>query len=322
MHNDNYKIGWVAEARWPYRNVQASTRIRCLDIIKFLTTQNIITGLYRPFRKYDIVVFQKSFSEEHYLIAKKLRSSGTKIILDVNVNYFEKKGETTQVTEDQIRNIHRFLGLTDAILVSSAYLRTIAEIYHPDVHYVPEHISTIGVYPVKSLSKPIKLLYCGYAVKANCILLIDNVLDEFSKHCDFELLFVCDKDPYLKLPFRMSFIKYNQHNLINILRQGDVKIAPRRLDNSYDLGHSFTKIGYPMSVGLPVAASPVPSYQGSPALLASNDEEWLRNLRLLTEDTSEYRRISQSGMSFVRDNYSLQVIGRMYLEIFSDMLNA
>lgn len=322
MHNDNYKIGWVAEARWPYGNVQASTRIRCLDIINFLRKQNIKTGLYWRFGKYDVVIFQKSFSEKHYAIARKLRSSGTKIILDVNVNYFEKQGETTQVTENQIRNIHRFLGLTATVLVSSPYLKDVAEKYHPDVRYIPEHIGTIGVHPSKTLSNPIKLLYCGYAVKANCVLLISDVLDELSKECDFEMLFVCDKDPSLKLPFRTSFIRYNQRNLINLLRQGDIKIAPRKLDNSYDFGHSFTKIGYPMSVGLPVVASPVPSYQGSPALLASNDKEWLQHLGLLTEDAAEYQRLSQAGMSFVRDNYSLQRIGKMYLELFSNVLDA
>jgi glycosyltransferase involved in cell wall biosynthesis len=315
-----YKIGWVVDASWPYRNVMASTRIRCLDIIEFLRAQGIKTGLCRPFRRYDIVVFQKSFSEKHYEIAKRLSTAGSKIVLDVNVNYFVKVGETTQVTEQQIENLHRFLELTDIVLVSSPYLKGISEKYHPDVRYIPEHISTIGSYSPKKLSSPAKLLYCGYAVKADSVLLIEDVLRELSREYDFEFIFVCDKNPYIKLPIKTSFIKYRHKNLANILRLGDIKIAPRRLDNSYDLGHSFTKIGYPMSVGLPVVASPVPSYEGSPALLATTEEEWLHHLRLLISNPSEYYMLSQKGISFVRENFPLQKIGNMYIELFESLV--
>ncbi len=319
MGKREYTIGWVTNARWPYRNVMASIRIRCLDIIKYLKTQDVKTGIYKPFKKYDMVVFQKSFSEKHYEIARKLSAAKSKIVLDVNVNYFVKAGETTQVTKKQIEDLHRFLGLTDTVLVSSTYIKSVAEKYHSDVRYIPEHISTIGAHSLKKLSSPPKLLYCGYAVKADSILLIEDVLKELSREYNFEFIFVCDKDPSMKLPVRTHFIKYRHENLTNILRQGDIKVAPRRLDNSYDLGHSFTKIGYPMSVGLPVVASPVPSYEGSLALLAVAKEEWLRYLKLLINNPAEYHLLSQKGISFVKENFSLQKIGQMYIELFESL---
>lgn len=316
MKGNGYSIGWVVDVRWPYRNVMASTRIRCFDIARFLKTEGIKTGLCRPFRKYDIVVFQKCFSEKHYEIAKRLSNAGSKIILDVNVNYFVKEGETTQVTKRLIEDLHRFLGLTNTVFVSSLYLKGVAEKYHSDVHYIPEHISTIGFHPPKRLSNPTKLLYCGYAIKANSVLLIEDVLRELSKEYDFEFVFVCEKNPSLKLPIKTTFIKYKHKDIVNILRRGDIKIAPRRLDNSYDLGHSFTKIGYPMSVGLPVIAGPVPSYKETPALLAETREEWLHSLKFLICNPAEYERLSLEGMAFVKENYSLQEIGNKYIDIF------
>ncbi len=319
MRKNGYSVGWVVDARWPYINVMASTRIRCLDVIKYLRSQGIKSEIYKPFRRYDFVIFQKSFSGKQYEIARELSGKVKRIILDVNVNYFLKEGETTQVTQKLIDDFHRFLGLTDTVFVSSHYLKRVAEGYHPDVYYIPEHISTIGVYPSKRLSNPIKLLYCGYAIKASSVLLIEDVLSELSREFDLEVVFVCEKNPHIRLPVKSTFIKYRHKDIVNILREGDIKIAPRMLDNSYDKGHSFTKIGYPMSVGLPVIAGPVPSYKESLALLAETREEWLQSLKFLICNPAEYERLSLEGMAFVKENYSLQKIGCRYMEIFEKL---
>ncbi len=318
--NSKYTVGWVIDAKWPYKNVMASTRIRCFDIISFLKSRGIKTGLYKSFRKFDIVVFQKSFSRRHYEMARRLSALGTRIILDINVNYFEKKGETAQVKEYQVEDIHRFLDVTDKVLVSSPYLKETAEKYHSDVQYIPEHIGTIGDHLPKTLSTPIKLIYCGYAVKADSVLFIKDVIENLSTNYDLELIFICDRNPLLKMPVRTSFIKYKQDKLINMLRQGSIKIAPRVLDNSYDLGHSFTKIGYPMSVGLPVIASPVPSYLGTPALIANNNDEWYNHILSLINNPNEYNELSQKGISFVKNNFSLDKIGKMYMNFFNELL--
>lgn len=322
MIDNKYSIGWVIAEKWPYRSVMASTRIRCFDIIKYLKSNGIKTGLYNSFKRYDAVIFQKVFYDEHLKMARKLKSQGTSIVLDLNVNYFEKIGETTQVTEEQIKALHNFLKLTDKIIVSSPNLKDIAGKYHSDVRYIPEQISTIGSYSPMEISEPVKLIYCGYAVKADCILLIEDVLERLAEDYHMECIFICDKDPGLKLPVKSSFIKYEQKNLSRLLRQGNIKIAPRKLDNSYDLGHSFTKIGYPMSVGLPVVASPLPSYKGSPALLAESKEEWIGHISSLINNPDEYKNLSIKGISYVRDNFSLEKVGKMYLDFFPIAIHA
>ncbi|MDH3974325.1 MAG: hypothetical protein OEV42_08600 [Deltaproteobacteria bacterium] len=319
MNSKKYRIGWVVEAKWPYRNVMASTRIRCLDINKFLRSKGFDSDLYKSYKKYDVLIFQKAFSEDHFKIAQKMVNKGCKIILDINVNYFEKSGKTKQVTEKHIDDLHKFLTLTDVVLTSSEFLKTIAEKFHPKVSYIPEHISTIGNYLPKKISRPVKLLYCGYAVKAADVLFIEDVITELTKEHALEFFFVCEKDPHVRLPIETSFVKYDDKDLANTLRKGDIKVAPRKLDNSYDLGHSFTKIGYPMSVGLPVVASPVPSYKGSPALLAETREDWLRHVKTLLSNKEKYEKLSQDGIEFVNENYSLNKIGNMYINLFEDI---
>ncbi len=299
----------------------ASTRIKCFDIIRYLKNHHIKSGVFSAIKKYDILVFQKTFTEKHRRLAEKLKLQGKKIVLDLNVNYFYKKGETQQVNKFQINNLQSFLPLADKVLVSSQFLKEIAQQYHSDVHYIPEHISTIGPHSPKKISNPVRLVYCGYAIKADCVLLIADILRDLSRKVDLELLFICEKDPGLKLPIKTSFIKYDQNNLVNILRQGDIKVAPRKLNNSYDPGHSFTKIGYPMSVGLPVVASPVPSYLGTPALIASNNDEWFNHILSLINNPTEYNELSQKGISFVKNNFSLDKIGKMYMNFFNKLLH-
>lgn len=320
MGNKDYSVGWVIAEKWPYKNVMASTRIRCFDIINYLKKNGVKTGIYSSLKKYDIVVFQKTFNENNLRAARKLKSRGTRIILDLNVNYFEKKGETRQVTEEQIASLYSFLKLTDTVLLSSLNLKETAQKYHHDVHYIPEHISTAGSYTPGKLDSTVRLLYCGYAIKADSVLLIENVIRDLADRYNLEFIFVCEKDPRLKMPVKASFIKYAHNNLANILRRGDIKIAPRKLDNSYDLGHSFTKIGYPMSVGLPVVASPVPSYLASPALIARSEEDWFRHISSLINNPEQYSELSEKGMSFVGEHYSLEKIGPLYLDVFRKIL--
>ena len=47
-------------------------------------------SLYRPGRDYDAVVFLKSMGAEHQKLASALRDRGTRVIFDVNVDYFSK----------------------------------------------------------------------------------------------------------------------------------------------------------------------------------------------------------------------------------------
>lgn len=89
-------------------------------------------------------------------------------------------------------------------------------------------------------------------------------------------------------------------------------IAPRPMEGIERLSHSNTKIAYPMAVGLPVAASPVPSYLDSPAVICRSEEEWYRELTYLINDMSRRKEIGESGRQFIREHYSLEHLGKIY----------
>jgi glycosyltransferase involved in cell wall biosynthesis len=72
-----------------------------------------------------------------------------------------------------------------------------------------------------------------------------------------------------------------------------------------------------MSIGLPVVASPVPSYQSSPAILCKNENEWEVALGKLIDHVEERRMYKEKGLRFIEENLSMEVIGNKYMEIIN-----
>lgn len=312
------KIGFVTDSRLPYNTVMASTRLRCYDVINYFDRKFIFAELYKPFKKYRIAVFQKSFSAESIKLAEKLKKQGTKIIFDINVNYVEKQGEAIHyITREQTENVLKMIDLSDEVLVSSDKLKEIYAKYHSDVSLIEESISK-NFFKIKKnhrKGEKVNLLYCGYSAKAKELLLIADVLRELHKHFPIRLLFICEKDPQLEIiPY--DYIRYNQRHLPRQLVKGDIKLAPRDLSNSYNLGHTFTKVAYPMAVGIPAVASPVPAYLGRHVVICNNEEAWYKELKKLIESSQSRAEIGEKSREFVKSQFSIEKIGSEYVNLF------
>lgn len=116
-----------------------------------------------------------------------------------------------------------------------------------------------------------------------------------------------------------DYLHYDQACIPKQFIQGDIMIAPRPMEGIEKLAHSFTKVAYPLAVGLPAVASPVPSYVGTPVILCRNEEEWEQALTRLITDAKERERVGKLGREYVQANYSLQVIGTRYQSIIEKL---
>ena len=327
LDSKKIKVGFcISSIPKPYNKVMASTRLRVYDIVKHLNqTTGFSAELYKNWKKsrYDIVIFQKYFNHKAYNLATELKKKGIKIILDVNVNYYEKSNKCF-VNEDQRKDIFSFTKITDGIITTTKYLELLITKYFPtkNIITIPENINKIffGKRKMHIKKEVIKLLYVGYSVKASEILLIKDVLEELGKRYKLQMLFICDKNPGIKFEnLESKFIKYKQNRIHLQLMEGDIKIAPRDLEDPYNRTHSFTKIGYPMAAGIPVIASPVDSYKSSPAILCSSKEEWGTNLEKLITDHEYGEKLSKKGVEYCK-NFSLQKIGKNYETYLSQIM--
>lgn len=327
LDGQKIKVGFVIEGvPKPYNSAMGSTRLRAYDIIKYLNqTSKFSAELYKNWKgdKYDVAIFQKYFNHKACKLANRLIRKGIKIILDINVNYYEKS-KTAFVHENQRRDISSFTELADGIITSTKYLQHIIAKYFSmkSIITIPENISETFFKERKTHGKEevIKLLYVGYSAKASEILLIKNVLERLGKSYKLQVIFICDKNPKIKFEnISSKFIKYEQNKIHLQLMKGDIEVSPRDLQDPYNRGHSFTKIGYPMAVGIPAVASPIDSYKNSPAISCTSKKEWEANLEKLITDHEYREELSIKGVEYCM-KFLLQKIGKKYETYLSQIM--
>ena len=321
--NTTKRVGFVVPKIDTYDKVMSSTRIRCYDIINYLNKKDILSELYKENKEYKIVVFQKAFDQKHIALARRLNDKGCTTIFDINVNYLEKKGGAIDyILEKQTINVKKMIKISSTVIVPTQYLFNVYSKYSNNISLIEESIPDDFFKTKKKhlQESQINLLYVGYAIKANELSLIKKALQSLHREFGVKLLLICEEDPKLDIiPY--EFRRYDQKKIPKLILEGDIKIAPRDLSNSYNLGHTFTKIAYPMAIGLPVVASPVPSYKDRVAILCEDEDCWYEEVKGLIESAERRERLGNSGRRFVMDTFNIRKIGKQYIELFKQHLN-
>ncbi|MBN2483470.1 MAG: hypothetical protein JXD21_04640 [Candidatus Omnitrophica bacterium] len=312
-------IGWVVPKLLPYPMVMASTRLRVYDVIRYLRENGLATESYRPWGGYKVVIFQKCFHKKAIRLAQKLRKKNIKVVLDINVNYID--GDPAFVTDEHRKNILDMLSVCDAVITPSQYLRDLYARHHHFCFLIEEIIEDrfLSVRKMHNDIQKVMVIFCGYAIKAREVYMIGDLIRSLYQRRKIEFTCICEKDPRLQdVPYQ--FVRYNHKRLPQLLLKGDIKISPRDMERKYNLGHTFTRIGYPMAVGLPVVASPLAAYKGSPALLCNTQDDWTKGLERLISDWRYRRELGEKGQAFVRDHFTKGPIIRKYLDFFSQVM--
>ena len=323
------KIGFVIEQPLSYNQVMASTRLRVYDVLNEVKEENLELEIYQSNKNYDLVIFQKCFLDNHVQLAQELKKRGTIVILDINIDVVTLDGVVAIFDFKQQSNLKaqqssilKMLTLVDYVITASPQLQSVYSNYHPNVFTIEEMVTSnfFHVQKKHKIQKKVFLTYCGYQIKAKELLQIKPVLKALHKDFGVELLYIADAKPKLDI-IPSQFIPYNQKKLPKLLTKGDIKIAPRDLRNSYNLGHSFTKPAYPMAVGLPVVASPVPSYLNREVLICKTDSEWYRTLKSLIKQVELRTYFGEKGRNFVKANFNEEKIKSDYINFFKMILN-
>lgn len=318
------RIGFKIPALGWYHKVPASTRIRAYDIIKaFDNDEQYRLELYKPLRKYDMVIFLKNYNHAAYQLAQRLKQKGTKVVFDININIFETG--SVSVSEKQLEKGDHFARLCDAIITNSPYTLSILQqrFIEKPTYMLNEALSKyyFNVREIKD-SDTLTLIWIGYAHKASALLLIKNVLDELHQTIPLKVIIIAEKEPDLSLiNVPIEFRTYQHNRITEHLARADIFIAPRDLTDPYNLGHSFTKIGIAMAAGIPVVASPLPSYEPSPALCCSSDEDWVEALKSLHSDLELRNRLISEGRAYCKLHYNLDAVKTQYIGLFKNLLN-
>lgn len=307
------EIGFVIDDIQPYNRVLPSVRMRCYDVLMEMEKAGAKVELYKPFKKYSAVIFTKTRKDSAVRLAERLKQQGTMVISD---NYCEYLTDETKTDDWERNNILRILASSDFAITYSEEQKKQFAAYHDKVYFINEGVQNAYFSKQKEYveKRRVTLIYSGYSSRAKYIGSIHNVIAKLQEQYGCRLLVLCEKDPELQ-GITYEYIHYEQKQIVDQLLMGDIMIAPRPMEGIEERQDTLSKIANPMAVGLPVVASPVPSYKVSPAILCSTEEEWYTALENLIKSVLEREKLGIKCRKYVMENLATEIIAEKYLQL-------
>ncbi|MCG6871818.1 MAG: hypothetical protein LJE84_05965 [Gammaproteobacteria bacterium] len=353
------EVGWLVggQSRWGPRPgalaAGGSGLARCVWIARQVneTPQlNARYRLYRPWRRFDVLVFLKFMSDEALRRMERQRHAGGCTVFDLNVNYFESLGTSYYQgmlpTPKQQQQVRRAAATADAVIADSRFLEERARPHARRVLHIPDSVdfSLVPEYrPRTESTERLQLLWSGEAVKLFELLAIEDVLREFAQHV--EIIMVSNDRAALArwsteqrqrfdsllaaVPHR--FLRFR--SVPELLRwyadTPGVVISPRHLDNSYNPGHTEWKISLGMACGRMALCSPVPSYVEVARLsgqrgirVCADSDQWRAALDELLAGKLDREAEERAACEVIRRNYDSALLASRHVRLLRELAAA
>jgi len=327
-----------------YFRDQASSRVRGFDMAEELKRRGINCGIIYgsgkknllsfllKLMKYDVIYFQKRYSERDIKLNKLARMIGRKTFFDIDdnplgVNLNPKRG----------RQAETMMKISSAVIVGSHKLRDFAQDFNKHVCLIPSPVDLNYYTPKKNLGnpnyttlgwigngivykndlqmliKPLESLGGKYSIKLTLIGALgqEEIYENFGRlrNIRLEIIdWVSSVDP-LAVPSSISDFDIGLYPLIN---------------SEYNLYKCSLKALEYMAMEVPVIASPVGENRividaGENGFLASNAKEWEENISYLIENESVRKRMGKLGRRKIQENYSTEVCASKLIKVFENV---
>lgn len=125
--------------------------------------------------------------------------------------------------------------------------------------------------------------------------------------------------------YDFEYVPWNEHTVIEEILECDAGIIPwPEMDQAVRL-KSANRLMLFMSLGLPVIASPVPSYlpivrQGENGFIADGTHEWMEYIQLLLDEPARRQGIGSAARNDVVERFSKDRQGALYHDILENVL--
>lgn len=316
-----------------YDQMPASVWIRCLQLIPYLEERGVRCTINDPDAEADICVFVRWQDEHAYELARRQKRKGQRVVFDLCVNYFDETGLFEGgygTTAERVEECLRMVEIADVVTCASAYIARRARDFHPWAVYLPDSIDPEHfrlVKPEQDFERPkLRAIWSGIAPKARELEPILPLL----RYRRILLTIVSNEKPslspyrsFLRWPYGYRFIRWRYETFPRSALEGELCVVHRPVDNPYDLGHSLFKIGVFLAQGVPVIASPVPSYQevlgtGNGGVLCGSLDEWEGALDTVLEDREALVTWSR-GARRAMQPYRTDRVADRYAALFTEV---
>jgi glycosyltransferase involved in cell wall biosynthesis len=301
--------------------------------------------LFKPWRKYDAVVFLKSMEAGCVRLAEILRGRGCRVVFEANVDYYTGAGNESLPCElvptpAQRSAAIRMTSLADRVIASSGHLAEICRRWNPVSAWVPDNIPSRMV-PSGDSGAPVRegrlqVWWSGMPAKIVDFLAIEKAMTAFRGRIHLNLVTGdissaigrLSPEQSARIDKFLSTIGHTFHRFQDIPRLlrlyhqgGGVILSPRLLDNPYNQSHTEWKITLGLACGLPAITSPQPSYltvaercrNPRTVCICNDDDAW----RAAFEEALEGKNAEEkraSAREVVRQYYSTKVVASQHLK--------
>jgi len=334
LHSGQTRVGWVAAGTLhgsdrSFFALEHAVAMRVANTALWLNANvpALHSEIYRPDRRYDIVVFFKAMDDRCLEEAARVQAYGGKVVFDANVNYYEVWGdyeiEDTRPTEEQRRQAAAMTGAADHVVADSSYLLGIVSRFNGAATWIPDNVDMhlFSGPRARRGDSGLRLVWSGIAKKAQPLL---SVADAFAGLRGAELVVVSNAEPRILPELRQAipcrYVPWSPKRYAKVLRECDVIISPKRLVNAYELGHTEYKITLGMAAGVPAVASPQQSYveavtYAGGGRIADTTDEWRAALAELAADPALRADLGERARRTVEERYATPVVARRYSEV-------
>jgi glycosyltransferase involved in cell wall biosynthesis len=325
------RVGWATSAtlaaeRATFRGLETSVAMRIANVARSLNRSSlpVRSELYKPTRRYDVVVFVKAMDDRARAEAARVQERGGKVVFDANVNYYEVWGDYdlpgTEPTAEQQRYAREMTSAADAVVADSSAILDVVRTLNRRSEWIPDNVDLHVFRPRRPhRERRLRLIWSGRSHKARPLSLLREPLASLP---GAELVVVSDAPPpeldELRDVATISYKEFSLRGYARALRGSDVIVSPKRLVNAYELGHSEWKITLGMAVGLPAVASPQRSYKEAieahgGGSIAESPEEWQSAFEELLSPARR-QELGDRARRTVVERYSTPVVARRYGE--------
>ena len=208
------------------------------------------------------------------------------------------------------------------VVVGNDYLAERA--YHAGARKIERLPSTVDInrYAKKEKNgEQFCIGWIGSPITAPYLTMIKDALEEVMKQTGARLVLVGsgDQDPLPGLA--KEIFPWSEESEVAQIQSFDVGIMPLP-DGPFEQGKCGYKLIQYMACGLPVIASPVGFNtriveQGTTGYCASNNNDWINALVLLSKDSAIRVALGEAGRKKIEQKYSLQITAPRLLQIFT-----
>lgn len=308
--------------------------------------------LYRPWRRYDAVVFLKSMGTVCERLMERLRREGTRILFEANVDYYTEAPaanlpEELAPTSEQKRAAVAMTAGADGVLASSRRLAEICSGWTRDGRAavpVPDNIRP-GLVPGVELGSGredgrLRLWWSGMPAKLYDFLLIREVLEKLPVHVHWVTgdwkgaMAAWPEQRRVEFEKFLGRMPHTFHSftgipdLLRLYRQGGGAIvSPRYLDSPYNHSHTEWKLTLGLACGLSGLGSPLPSYVDAAEVssgqlqICESPEDWKVGLAGLIENAAQARGLAVEGARKILHRYGTPQIAGEHRQAVEEVLS-